>query len=153
MKGNAFTEMATLWGIGRISSMPGTLGSCVAAIPLFFVHIPLWAIILVMLSGIYVSDVYSKNRGEIDPKEVVIDEVVGTWIALYGYPPSYIIAGLFLFRILDIFKPFPISWSEKAPGGWGIMADDVVGGMMANFILFAVDWLYFKGGFVAIFAG
>jgi len=62
---------------------------------LVFRSYPFMAIILVMLSGIYVSDVYSKNRGEIDPKEVVIDEVVGTWIALYGYPPSYIIAGLF----------------------------------------------------------
>lgn len=152
MKGNLIEEAAVLWGIGRISSMPGTLASCIAASLLIFFRPALWMIIMIMLIGVFVSDRYSKKKGEKDPKEVVIDEVVGTWFALYGHSAGHIIAGLFLFRILDIFKPFPISWSEKAPGGWGIMADDVVGGIIANLILCAVKWLYFEGGFVTILA-
>ncbi|MBC7321814.1 MAG: phosphatidylglycerophosphatase A [Acetomicrobium sp.] len=152
MKGNFFEEAAVLWGVGRVSSMPGTLASCVAAAVFIIARPSWWLIIVIALAGVIASDRYSKRIKEEDPKEVVIDEVIGTWIALYGHPTGYVIAGLFLFRVLDIFKPFPISWSEKAPGGWGIMADDFVGGVMTNLILCAVKWLYFDGGFVSILA-
>jgi phosphatidylglycerophosphatase A len=126
--------------------MPGTLGSLAA----FFVYVvfpvPWYLIVAVAALGVYTSDVYSKKTGVTDPKEVIIDEVVGTWISMYALPSGFFIPALFLFRIIDILKPFPVNASEKLPGGWGIMADDIVGGILVNLILVLLRWLYFGGG-------
>jgi len=78
-----------------------------------------------------------------DPGIVVIDEIVGMWVALYLLPPTLAAAGLafLLFRILDIIKPFPVQQLEQIPGGWGIMLDDIAAGIYANVlcrILFAM---------------
>ena len=85
-----------------------------------------------------------------DPPEVVIDEVAGCWIACCGFEPTYAIVGLFLFRIIDITKPFPVREMERLPGGIGIMADDIAGGIMANLLLRAMTWLFFGGGMETI---
>lgn len=72
-----------------------------------------------------------------DPSSVVIDEVVGMWIALLLLPKSLAAAcaAFVLFRVLDILKPQPARALERLPGGWGIMLDDVVAGLYANLIL------------------
>lgn len=69
-----------------------------------------------------------------DPSIVVIDEIVGTWVALLFLPKTWlaIIIAFLLFRILDIVKPFPARQLERIPNGWGIMLDDVVAGVYAN---------------------
>jgi phosphatidylglycerophosphatase A len=56
-----------------------------------------------------------------------------------------------MFRVVDIIKPFPVRNMEKLPGGFGIMADDVCGGIMVNALLRALEWLFFNGGFAAVF--
>lgn len=69
-----------------------------------------------------------------DPSIVVIDEIVGVWIALYGMPltvTAYVLAFL-AFRVFDVLKPEPARWVERLPGGWGIMLDDVAAGLYAN---------------------
>jgi len=73
--------------------------------------------------------------------------VVGMWISLYGFGPGLFIPALGLFRILDIVKPFPVRNSETLPGGVGIMADDIVAGLLANLILRGISWLFLGGGF------
>ena len=138
---------ATLGTLGRFSSMPGTLGSMVACLVwLAFGGLPLWVIAAVTVIGTIAADKYEKASEREDPPEVVIDEVVGCWIACWGFEPTYAVVGLFLFRIIDITKPFPVKQMEYLPGGIGIMADDIAGGIMANLLLRGITWLFFKGG-------
>ena len=72
-----------------------------------------------------------------DPAVVTIDEVVGMLISIIFLPqtPMYLLSAFFLFRLLDILKPWPASYFDARPGGWNIMLDDVVAGVYANCIL------------------
>lgn len=143
--------ISTLGGLGFFSSMPGTLGSGVAFLFALILPIPLWGIVAVMFLGIWASDRYAAETCQKDPKEVVVDEVVGTWIAMYGLPAGSLLPALFLFRVIDILKPIPVSTAEKLPGGVGIVADDVVGGILSNLLLWGFHWLYYGGGFQYLF--
>ncbi len=69
-----------------------------------------------------------------DPSIVVIDEIVGMWIALILVPSGWIpvLLAFIFFRAFDILKPFPAAALERIPGGWGIMLDDVIAGIYAN---------------------
>ena len=139
--------IATVGGVGTFSKMPGTLGTFVAFILLIAmkgVSIPLLAAVIV--AGYFASDLYAKRTKKDDPQEVVIDEVAGYWISVVGLDVSYAIVGFFLFRIVDIVKPFPVRTMERLPGGAGIMADDILGGIMVNLLLRALTWLFFAGG-------
>jgi phosphatidylglycerophosphatase A len=73
--------------------------------------------------------------GERDPSCAVIDEVLGMGVAMFLLPQGpewpFIIMAVILFRLFDIWKPFPIRRLEKLPGGWGIMTDDLVAGLYA----------------------
>ncbi|MDR1514972.1 MAG: phosphatidylglycerophosphatase A [Synergistaceae bacterium] len=149
-----YGAFATLFGIGRAGRMPGTLGSAAAFLILLpFGGINIFALAAVILLGTVTADMYAKERGAEDPSEVVIDEVAGSWISMYGLDASSAIAAFFLFRVIDIVKPFPVDSAEKLPGGVGIMADDICGGIIVNVILRAVAWFFsvlFAGGFSAI---
>lgn len=153
------SEMKTWYGmistvgtIGRFSKMPGTLGSIAACVFWIMVGgVPLWGIATVALIGTIAADIYTKNSKREDPQEVVIDEVVGCWISCWGFDLSFAIVGLFLFRIVDITKPFPIKQMEKLPGGVGIMADDILGGIMCNFIIRILHWLFFAEGIQTVY--
>lgn len=139
--------IATVGGVGTFSKMPGTLGTFVAFILLVAmrgVSIPLLA--LVIAAGYFASDIYAKKTKKDDPQEIVIDEVAGYWVSMIGLDASYAIVGFFLFRIVDIVKPFPVRTMEKIPGGAGIMADDICGGIMVNILLRALTWLFFENG-------
>lgn len=145
--------IATLGTLGSYSKMPGTLGSIAAcAILIAFRGIPLWAIAAVSVIGAVAADKYAKAAGREDPPEVIIDEVAGYWTACWGLDPSFAVAGLLFFRIIDITKPFPVRQTEKLPGGVGIMADDIVGGAMVNLGMRAIYWLFFMGGVELILA-
>lgn len=145
--------IATLGTLGSYSKMPGTLGSIAAcAILIAFRGIPLWAIAAVSVIGTVAADKYAKAAGREDPPEVIIDEVAGYWTACWGLDPSFAVAGLLFFRIIDITKPFPVRQTEKLPGGVGIMADDIVGGAMVNLGMRAIYWLFFMGGVELILA-
>jgi len=136
MKKIALDELiSTFFGIGRYGKMPGTLGSLAALIIAVIIPVHWTAIITVILIGTWFSDRYSKRTGIKDPSEVVIDEVAGMWVSMYALPASYWVPAFVLFRVFDILKPFPVSMAEKLPGGVGIMADDIVAGVMVNLIL------------------
>jgi len=139
--------MATFGTLGRFSKMPGTLGSMAACVIwIVFGGLPIWAIASVAILGTIAADRYEKAVEREDPPEVVIDEVAGCWTACWGFDPTYAIVGLFLFRIIDITKPFPVRQMEKLPGGIGIMADDIAGGIMANLLIRAMRWFFYEGG-------
>ena len=139
--------VSTCFGLGFVSRMPGTVASFAAVI--FALLIPVNPVIIMLTAGlgIFSSGVYARITGKEDPGEIVIDEVVGMWIALYGQGPGLFVPAFGLFRILDIVKPFPVRNLERLPGGIGIMADDIAAGILANLILRGTCWLLFSGKF------
>jgi phosphatidylglycerophosphatase A len=142
------TLVATWFGVGFLPLAPGTWGS-LAAIPI--AH--LVAVLLgasgvaafalgIAIIGVHAAGETARLRGTLDPPEVVVDEVAGQSIALLpvyalvqpeavGLRIASVLVAFVLFRILDVWKPGPIGWLERLPGGWGIMADDLVGGAVA----------------------
>ncbi len=129
---------------GFVPFAPGTVGSIVG---LAGYGVLRWAdappaaelALLVALFGIGVwsATIAERHFGLEDPGQVVIDEVVGMLVTLVftGAGWSGAAAGFFLFRLLDIVKPFPVGRLERLRGGMGIMADDVMAGLYANVAL------------------
>jgi phosphatidylglycerophosphatase A len=142
--------LATCFGIGRIPGAPGTAAS-LAALPLacwlgFVGGWPalLGAAIAATLIGIWACGLYAMHAGLKDPSPCVLDEVAGQWLtllplALYGELLSVVplLLAFALFRFFDILKPFPIARLEGLPGGLGVMADDILAGLMGAGVLWA----------------
>ena len=127
------------FGSGLSPFASGTFGT-LAAIPFYYYmqFLPItYFVILVLLSfvlGVYVCDVTTKALGVHDHGAIVWDEFVGYFITMIAMPAgwSYIIVGFFMFRVFDVFKPWPIHiLDEKVSGGFGIMIDDVLAGVYA----------------------
>jgi phosphatidylglycerophosphatase A len=95
--------------------------------------------VAVFFAGVAASKRLAQRLGRKDPGAAVIDEVVGMWLSLLFLPftPATAVAGFLLFRVLDVFKPYPARQLEGLPGGWGIMTDDVMAGIYANLLLHA----------------
>ena len=133
--------IATAAYVGYVRFAPGTAGSAAGMLLLASLRASgaTPALELGTIAGLIVLGIWSGSLAERhfrwrDPGPVVIDEVVGMWITLALIPltPAAIIAGFFLFRLADIVKPFPSARLEALPGGWGIMADDIVAGLYAH---------------------
>jgi phosphatidylglycerophosphatase A len=139
---------ATVCGAGYISKMPGTIGTLIAMLILILAGgINNFVLIAVILLGTYAADAYARANGREDPGEVVIDEVAGYWTSMLGLGVSYAVIAFFLFRVIDILKPFPVRNMERLPGGIGIMADDICGGIIVNLLMRLLSWLFFSDGF------
>lgn len=151
--------LATLFGVGHLPKMPGTWGSLAAlviAVPAL--HFISWQVFIgltvaLIPIGILAANAYQAKTGEHDSGKVVIDELVGQWIALFpivlAAPFALAVpfgdfrwatfAAFGLFRFFDVLKPWPISWMDKnIKGGWGVMADDIAAGALSALILFAI---------------
>ena len=133
---------------------PGTFGT-LAGLPLCYLvslcpsGVGVMIISAVIALGVWLADSSEKMIGSKDPGCIVIDEIAGMLVTLAGLPFTFITVavGFVLFRILDIFKPFPIrSLERKIPGGSGIMVDDLVAGIMANIILRIILYIFEKIG-------
>ena len=135
--------VVTGFGVGLSPKMPGTMGTLLA-IPLWYLLLHLgdsfyvlFTLVLTVLA-IVLSDMYEKRTKSHDPGHVVIDEVVGFLITmtLLPYSLTSLLLGFALFRLLDIWKPWPISYlNDKVKGGFGVVVDDVAAGLAANIIL------------------
>ena len=135
-----FERLLCAWfGAGWLKPAPGTWGSA-AALPLAWL---LWdlgghpalagAMAIVFFVGWWASERIVRADGLEDPSWVVIDEVAGQWMVLLFTPPSLLdyLIGFALFRLFDIWKPWPVSWADqKVKGGLGIMLDDIIAGLM-----------------------
>ncbi len=150
MKRLAFT-VATWFGCGYWPWGPGTAGSVAAlAVAWIAVHFGgfgprwflLWAGAITPL-GVWAATVVEKETGRVDPSIVVVDEVAGQWLTLAGAVAlnwkSWLLA-LILFRVFDIWKPWPVRRLERLPAGAGIMADDLMAGVFGALVLFAAGW-------------
>lgn len=107
--------------------------------PWFFAMIAVIAVV-----GIWAADRVS-TATDPDPKRVVIDEWVGVWVTVAFLPATWgwLLAGFFLFRVLDILKPLGIRQLEKIHGGTGVMLDDVAAGIVGAVILNAIRLIFF----------
>ncbi|MDZ7724749.1 MAG: phosphatidylglycerophosphatase A [candidate division KSB1 bacterium] len=133
--------IATTAGTGYFPIAPGTVGSAIAVVVLWFLQPVSPLILLGLFVLFYGIGVWASGETEKlyykDPGLVNWDEFLGQWIALFALPHILwvYVAGFFLFRLFDIWKPVPVRTAERLPGGTGIMTDDVVAGVYANLVL------------------
>ena len=147
-----FAEIiSTVFYIGRLPLAPGTWCSFIALLAWYFLrkHMEgvfiLYASLVLFFIGVAVTTIYSESLDQKDPPEIVIDEWVGQWIALWLIPHSFIwgLVSFLLFRIFDIFKPGPVQLMDDIRSGTGIMMDDVIAGILA--LLVTQSLVYFIG--------
>ena len=132
--------IATVGGIGYLPVAPGTWASLFSLPCAWFIVQqtgPLGigiAILVALCAGIWASGYLERTTGNKDPGHIVIVEVAGQWLAVAVIEPNLILygAGFVLFRLADIFKPWPVSWAERLPGGYGVMMDDILAGLYAG---------------------
>lgn len=146
---NPIHLIAAGFGSGLAPRAPGTFGTVAALIPWWPLHflssVSYWTIIALGTAfGIYVCGKTARDLRTHDHGAIVWDEFIGLWIALAWLPTSpawsisalWIIAGFLLFRLFDIWKPWPIRWCDKyVHGGFGIMLDDMLAGFCSLLIL------------------
>ena len=136
---NPIHLLAFGFGAGLSPKAPGTMGTVVAVlIYLVLPNMPpiIYAglILLSFVFGIWICGKTAEDLGVHDHGGIVWDEFVGYWITMFMAPSGlfWVLLGFVLFRLLDIFKPWPIKWADKElAGGLGIMLDDVLAGIMA----------------------
>jgi phosphatidylglycerophosphatase A len=152
---NPIHFIASLGGIGKIPIAPGTWGSIFAFLIFIYISHYVDMLIVVILSipfSIWICEKASINLIEKDHKSIVIDELVGIWIALIPalylstqtLRTSYAVFALIFFRLFDILKPFPVSYFDKNfKNGLGIVLDDLIAGIIAIFPAMALICLIF----------
>ena len=152
---NPIHFIATLGGIGKIPIAPGTWGSIFAFLVFIYISHYVDMLIVVILSipfSIWICEKASLNLIEKDHKPIVIDELVGIWVALVPAiylstqtsRTSYAVFALIFFRLFDILKPFPVSYFDKNfKNGLGIVLDDLIAGIMAIFPTMVLVYLIF----------
>ncbi|MBF0492218.1 MAG: phosphatidylglycerophosphatase A [Deltaproteobacteria bacterium] len=134
---------ATAGGLGYIKKGSGTFGTLVGILLYWAVYaLPLTSYSLFLFTfivfSIWVSSLAETYFNEKDSSKIVIDEVAGFLVTMLAIPFHWlwIALGFGLFRLFDIWKPFPICWIEKnTKGGFGVVIDDVLAGVVANLLL------------------
>lgn len=137
--------VSSVLGLGFTPRMPGTVGALVGVflyLPAFLMPaewvlaLPLAELVLVLFLSVLAVPRVLRASGLQDPSWVVIDEVAGMLCALCMFAPDFvrILLAFFLFRALDIFKPWPVNRLERLPGAWGVMADDMLAGLLAGLL-------------------
>jgi phosphatidylglycerophosphatase A len=136
--------LGTGFGVGFLPIAPGSWAS-LAALPVAWAMVRIWGVLgLTAAAGIafavgwWAVAIVTKAGGGKDPPEIVIDEVAGQWLVLVPTPPdplAYSLAFL-LFRIIDIWKPWPVRWADRhVKSGLGIMLDDLLAASYAVIVL------------------
>ena len=146
----AARAIATWFGCGYSPVGPGTAGSLAAILIAVVLHSAYGAergtflilAALLLAPGIWAADVVARLEQRSDPGIVVVDEVIGQWIALAGASTlnwKSLLAAFIAFRLFDIWKPPPVRQLEKLQGGLGIVADDVMAGIYGALAIFVLD--------------
>lgn len=158
--------LATGFGSGYLKPAPGTWGSLAGLLAWLLMAAGLrarvwgsWALILAPLAitalGIWVASAVVRETGEKDPSFIVVDEWAGLWFALtpllftatlqpqpWTLWAARLVAPFMLFRLFDIWKPGPVDAAQRLPGGFGVVMDDVLAGLLAALIVAPLDqWL------------
>ena len=145
----AYRLIATVFYIGYIPWVPATFASMfglvvvIAAGENIFGSSPRSIVVsgiviaLLFLIGVRASQVFEEETHRKDDRKIVVDELVGMLVALWGIQLSggNLLTAFIMFRFFDILKPFPIRRAEHLNGGWGIMMDDILAGIYTNLLL------------------
>ena len=150
-------QIVTFFGVGYTPIAPGTAGALVGGILFYLLSLALInygldfyevQIILILITiAVLLMGVRSirkvENTWKHDAQQIVIDEVIGVWIAMLFIPVTWFnyLLAFVLFRIFDIAKPFFIKKIDKLKSSWSIMLDDVVAGVYANLVLQLIIYL------------
>ena len=149
LRSNFAVAFASFGYVGFAPVAPGTVGAA-AAIPFFLLlrradsaWLEIAVCAAIVAAGAWSARITEQALGVEDPGPVVIDEVVGMFVSLLFLPATWpvILAGFVAFRAFDIVKPWPADRLEHVPGGWGVMADDVMAGIYANLTLQCLLWV------------
>ena len=157
----------TMFGLGKISIIPGTFGSLATIIILYFLfhgldissNLILIGLIVIFIYSFLAVENYIKKSENKDPGEIIIDEFIGQSIPIYLYEIShgteksneeaiifYLICFV-LFRYFDIFKPFPVSFFDKSfKNSFGVIMDDVCAGLYV--VLSLICFMFLKSYFI-----
>jgi len=156
MKATLAKLIATVLGSGFLPVAPGTVGSLIALPFAYLIHwiggfpLLLIATIIGFFKGWWATAEYTKQPGIAeDPSEVVVDELIGQWIALLPmsfmlwylniggnvFPWQGCLAAFLFFRLFDITKPGPVGWADRRGDPLGVMLDDVIAGLFAAVII------------------
>ena len=144
-------QIVTFFGVGYTPIAPGTAGALVGGILFYLLGLALinygldfytiQIILILIIIAVILISVRSigklENTWEHDAQQIVIDEVVGVWIAMLFIPINwfYFLIAFILFRFFDIVKPLFIKKIDQLKSSWSIMLDDVVAGVYANLVL------------------
>lgn len=142
------------FGSGLTKFAPGTFGTLFAVVLTALTgELPYWAkgviFVLLLVGGVKAADRYEQLTGKKDASEVVIDEIAAYYMIFLFYPVNIasLLIGFVMFRLFDIWKPYPIKRLEKVEGGLGVMLDDL---MAAVYSMIAMIFLY--GGYALLFS-
>ena len=133
-----------LGGIGKVPFAGGTAATLLAGVPAALVldrlhgALSLAIVVLICILGTLAAEITIRDLGRQDPGEVVVDELAGYLLTMLWLPATWISlsGGFVLFRLFDIWKPWPVRWADaNVKGGWGAMLDDLLAGLMAQFAL------------------
>ncbi len=147
---NPIHLLAFGFGSGAMPKAPGTWGT-LAAVPLYLLMeplaLPLYLLLLLLLAllGVWLCHRTASDMGVHDHPGIVWDEFVGFFITMIAAPAGWvwIVVGFILFRFFDILKPWPIRWVDThVRGGFGIMFDDVLAGLMALACMQLLDYWF-----------
>jgi len=142
--------VCTFGGVGYSPVAPGTAGSAAGLVVYAVMRlagaspvVEALVIAVIIVAGVWSGTMAERHFGTTDPGPGVIDEVAGMLVTLYALPAGWVmaIAGFFLFRVLDVFKPFPAQQLERLHGGLGMMADDLMVAIYGNLLLRVALWL------------
>lgn len=141
-----FLALATGFGSGYSPKAPGTVGSLLGAIIVYFLKsrgLDSWIIPAATIPiGIVAAHLAENYLGEHDSPKIVIDEITGMFIAGLFLPIAFLLPAFLLFRLLDITKPGLIGSLQRLPGGLGIMADDVLAGLLVWTSLKSISMIF-----------
>ncbi len=138
--------VATCAYVGYAPVAPGTFGSAIGLAVFYAVRrygtktVEAAAIVVLLAIGLWAATEAEHHFGGIDPGPVVIDEVIGMLITLVFVPVNLAgaILGFFIFRLLDVVKPWPARRLEHLPGGFGVVLDDVMAGIYGNLAMWGL---------------
>ncbi len=136
---NVVKFFATGFYTGYSPIMPGTAGCVPALLIAWLIPLELWHIFVLCLAGVYICNYAENMLNEHDSPKIVFDEFCGLFIATWQLETGYLyLIAFILFRLFDIFKPYPINRLQALPGGWGIMADDLAAGIIVRLLMLLV---------------
>jgi phosphatidylglycerophosphatase A len=135
--------IATCGYIGYVPVAPGTFGSAAGLVAYALVRsadsyvLEAVTIVVLFVIGVWSGTQAEHHFGGIDPAPVVMDEVVGMLITLAFLPVNWVgaLVGFLVFRLLDVYKPWPAARFERLPGGLGVMADDGMAALYGNLVM------------------